>query len=266
MPDKRIENLAGYYDGINPEVAVLLRQASALIPDSRSSRRSVLGGYRKEYQDAIRLCQQGYPNRDLLMRLNQTRWQLNGARVGVKIEVPDLDYPQDEIDELAHLAVPRKLVYIPDQLETTPEGLVLASKMYPKMRTWVGKPDSALLKVTNGFNQGGWVHVEAGWETPLTDTTQSVLEEELTRLNQKYSAYVWKGQRLATYEIGSQDSMDLTGHYFDEQGWVRLLGSFDGGRVLRARFLSCGELDFYSGSGPQAHYPSLGGRFEGAKP
>lgn len=267
MPDRKIERLIAYYANTNPEVAERLRQANELVPQKTGGdRHSPSSEARDQYREAIRAFRQGPATKDTIMRLWQTGYNVLGLRVGSNFEVSDLNYFQDEIDGLAHMDPARKLVYVPDQLETTPEGLVYLSTMYPKMRAWVGKPDADLLRVTHGSNKGGWVHVEAGWKTPYTDTTQSGLEGELTKLNKEYPAYVWTGQRLATYEIGSQDSRGLTRHHFDEQGWVRLLGSFFDGRVLFAGFNVGGELDFGWGWDPLHRNPDLGGRFEGAKP
>lgn len=224
---------------------------------------------RDQFREAIRVFRQGSPTQDTLMRLWQTRYNVLGLRVGLKFEVPDLDYYQDEIEGLAHMSPARKLVYVADELEATPQGLVLLSRMYRKMRAAVEKPDTKLLEVTHISNKGGWVHVESNWQNLNTDTTQSDLENKLAALNEVYHAYIWSGQRLATYVIGSQDSHDLTRprpHYFDEGDWARLLGSFLDDKVLYAGFHSDGRLYFVWSWNPQDLGPYLSGRFEGTKP
>lgn len=175
----------------------------------------------------------------------------------LNIEVPDLDYSKDEIDELEHMSPKRKLIFGPDPFYQTPAGLILLNRIHPRM----GKPDTAFSKVTHGSNQGGWFHIEADWQTPFTNTTEESLGDAL----KDYQTYTWKGQRFPTYIIGSQDSYDLTRHYYDENGVVRLLGSFCDGGVVRAHFGPDGELGFRADWRPFGQRSRLGGRFEGAK-
>lgn len=207
---------------------------------------------------------------DLVQRYWQGRWNWLGRRIGLEtseLEIPEHGYYQDEIDGLEQEMSPRrKLAYGHDRFHQTPEGLVLLSRMHPKMRAWVDKLDVALSRITSGATEGGWFHIESAWRTPHTNTTQEDLENVLKGIAEDNKSYVWRGQRLTLYIIGSQDSKDLTGHYFDEDGWVRLLGSLVGGRVLRANFYSDGRLDFGWDWDPQDLGADLGGRFEGAKP
>lgn len=185
----------------------------------------------------------------------RTRWNVLGSRVGLKIEVSDSPYYQDEISDMEHLAVPRVPIYVPSQLTKTPEGLILLGKMHPNMRSWSTQEGTT---VKHTFNQSGWIDIESDWKTPHTNTTQKDLEN-LAKQNKL------RGQRLATYIIGSQNSYDLTGHYFDEEGWVRLLGSRYGGQFIRAGFRRDGYLSVGWRWDPQDQGPDLGGRFEGVK-
>lgn len=188
----------------------------------------------------------------------QSRWGVKGAVVGLQVMVPDCKeygYDKDVIEELANLEIPRKPIYVPDQLETTPEGLVMLGKMHPLMRCWATSEGTT---VKNTDHQGGWFDIESDWRTPYTRTSQTDLEN-IAKDNH------WKGQRLATYIVGSEDCYDLTGHYFDENGWVRLLGSQDEGRVVFAGFLQGGKL-FVDWDWLRDDVDvRLGGRFEGVK-
>ncbi|MDP3974277.1 MAG: hypothetical protein Q8P92_05600 [Candidatus Daviesbacteria bacterium] len=190
----------------------------------------------------------------------RTRWSVLGSKVGLKIEVPDSPYHRDEIVDMEHLQVPRAPIYMPSELTATPAGLILLGKMHPQMGSWVVKAGTP---VKHTDSRGGWFDIESGWQTPYTGTNRKDLEE-LAKQNH------WKGQRLTAYIIGSQNSKDLTGHYFDElgldkAGWVRLLGSRRKGEVGGARFYSDGSLGVYWIWSLDTRYPYLGGRFEGVK-
>lgn len=267
----RIEGLAGSCQGY-PEIAdELLRVAARArelgMPGGRySGDQRALGAARVAFLSLKREFLHQPHTPDLVQRYWEGRWNYLGRRVGLKLEVPDHGYFQDEIDGLEHMAVPRKLAYEPDQLDKTPEGLILLSKMHPKMRGWIDKPDLSLSRITSGATGGGWFHIESDWRTPCTNTTQEGLENVLKGMAEDNNSYAWRGQRLTLYIIGSQDSKVLTGHHFDEDGWVRLLGSFFDGKVLRACFDPHGKLYFLWYRDPQLQSSDLGGRFEGAKP
>lgn len=267
MSDRVIERRANQYRDTYPEVAALLDQANALLPeDLKRNRLSPSLEAKDQYKEAMRVFREDPLNRDTIMRLWQTRYDVLGSRVGLTIKVPDLDYYVDEIEGLAHMTLARGLVYVPDELMTTPQGLIYSNRMYPQMRNWVGKPDTDLALITHASNNGGWRHIESGCEMPFTDTTQAQLEANLADLRNGQPSYIWVGQRLITFIVGSQHSKAVWRHYFDETGWVRLLGSFDGGEVLSAYFGSSGKLYFHWYWYPEVHRPDLGGRFEGAKP
>lgn len=230
MSVDRLVNIERGFRGTYPDVADLLSSAIEKakelgVPGRYPRDQKALGTARADFLSLRRdfLHQPHTP--DLVQRYWEGRWNYLGRRVGLELEVPDHGYFQDEIDGLKHMAVPRKLAYVPDQLETTPEGLILLSKMHPKMRGWVDKSDTTLSKITSDVTGGGWFHIESDWRTPHTNTTQEGLENVLKGMAEDNKSYLWRGQRPALYIIGSQDSKDLTGHYFDEDGWVRLLGS-----------------------------------------
>lgn len=185
----------------------------------------------------------------------RTRWNVLGSRVGLKIKVSDTLYSLGEISDMKHLEVPRAPIYVPDELTKTPEGLILLGRMHPEMRSWATQEGTS---VTNTFNQSGWVDIESDWRMSHTRTTQKDLEDIAQQNN-------WRGQRLVTYIIGSRNSKDLTDHYFEEEGWVRLLGSRNDGGVVYARFFRDGDLLVSWNWDPQDQNPDLGGRFEGVK-
>lgn len=267
----RLVNAERDFRGDYPDVANMLLSAIEKarelgVPGRYPRDQRVLGNARADFLAVRREFLHQTHTPELVQRYWGGRWNYLGKRVGLELEVPDHGYSQDEIDELEHMAVPRKLAYVPDQLDKTPEGLILLSKMHPKMRGWVDNLGAALSRITSGATEGSWFHIESDWRTPHTNTTQKGLENILKGIAEDNKSYVWRGQRPALYIIGSQDSKDLTGHYFDESGWVRLLGSLFGGRVLSAYFNPDGGLYFLWHWHPQDQYSSLGGRFEGVKP
>lgn len=203
---------------------------------------------------------------DLVQRYWQKRWTWLGKRVGLELELPDHGYFQDEIDGLEHMSPRRKLAYGSDEVYQTPEGLIVLSKIHPKMRAWVGKPDTDLTRVTHSSNEGGWFHIESDWQIPFTDTTQEGAENKLEQLKKEFPGFIWRGGRLPAYIIGSEDGYDLNHHHYDEDGWVRLFESFFDGGVMKAGFDGSGELRFDGGWGPLNQYSDVGARFEGAKP
>ena len=170
---------------------------------------------------------------DLLTRYWQARWSRLGRLVGTAYEVPDSNFYQDEIEGLEHMSDPAKLLYLPDQLETTPEGLVLLGLMHPKMDHWSVKPTTS---VTYDRNGGGWGFIQSDVQTPYPDATEENLDQIINDLTRANPNLIWFGPRLATYIIGSQDSKDLTSHYFDENGWVFMAGAHTEKRLVRASF------------------------------
>lgn len=152
----------------------------------------------------------------------QDRWKAYGCLVNSEIKVPPCDRPYEEIVKLEISG--RKLIYVPKEL-TTPEGLVILGKMHPKMGLLPYKIEG----IVNKDEVSGWVDVEA---VPLAENRE-ISEKELLEKSKKEGRM---GMDLATYIIASQDSKDLTGEYFDETGWCRLLGSSKNDRTLGAGF------------------------------
>lgn len=232
MPGIRnIEALAAGFEEKYPAVAELLRgpvvtKALELgVPDRYPRDQKALDIARTQFMEVRREFKHSPHTPDLVQRYWQARWGYLGKRVGLQLEIPDHRYYQDEIEGLEHMSPKRKLAYGPDQFYQTPEGLVLLSVVHSKMRAWVDKPDTALSRVTHSSNKGGWFHIESEWQTPFTNTAQADLNDVLKEIAEANKPYIWKGQRLPIYIIGSQDSYDLVRHHFDENGLVRLLGS-----------------------------------------
>lgn len=201
---------------------------------------------------------------DLITRYWQARWNMLGKLVGLTYEVMDCDYYQDEIEGLEHLPEPRRLYYAPDQLETTPEGLILLGRMHPKMDHWTVKAGTS---VTYAHNQGGYFHMESSSQTPYLGSTELQLEEKLKDLAKIYPAYIWSGPRLANLIIASQDSDELIGNYFEESSWAYLLGfRSDSEELLHVGFSPTGRLRVPGNFNPKNHPEPTGARFEGYKP
>lgn len=276
MSVDKIEALAGQFTKQYPELAEMLRgpvitKARELeVPDRYPRDRRALGVARDEFVLVRKEFKANPHIPDLIQRYWQGRWNYLGRRVGLEtseLEIPDHGYFQDEINGLEQEMSPRrKLAYGHDRFYQTPEGLILLGRMHPKMRAWVGKPDTDLTRVTHSSNNGGWFHIESDWQTPFTDTTQKGAEGKLIQLRKEFPGFIWRGGRLPSYVIGSEDGYDLNRHHYDEDGWVRLLGSLVGGKVLNVSFGPGGKLGFDWNWYREDQRSDLGVRFEGAKP
>ena len=144
---------------------------------------------------------------------------------------------------------------MPDEIYTK-EGLVLLGGMFPKMRSWsVGEKTI----VTNDHDKGGSIDIEMDIDSPNRNTNERKALDILKKEGRK-------GQRLATFIVGSQFSRLLTGGYLEEGStWSRLPGSRNEGYVLNASFRSDGGLGVSWGLRSQDHDPNLGFRSEGVK-
>lgn len=272
----QIEALAGQFTEQYPELAEMLRgpvitKARELeVPDRYPRDRRALGVARAEFVAVRREFKVNPHTPDLIQRYWQGRWNYLGRRVGLEtseLEIPDNGYFQDEIDGLEQEMSPRrKLAYGHDRFYQTPQGLIDLSRIHPKMRAWVGKQDIDLTRVTHSSNNGGWFHIESDWQTPFTDTTQKDAEEKLAQLGKEFPGFIWRNGRLPSYVIGSEDGYDLNRHHYDEDGWVRVLGSLVVGRVLGVAFDPSGGLYFNWSWSRGDQDSGLGIRFEGAKP
>lgn len=272
----RYRGFAKRFQEKHPKLAELLRgpvvtKARELgVLDRYPRDRRALGVARDEFFVVRREFKTSPHTPDLVQRYWQGRWNYLGRRVGLstsELEIPEHGYFQDEIDGLEQEMLPRrKLAYGSDRFYQTPEGLIDLSRIHPKMRAWVDKPDTDLTRVTHSSNKGGWFHIESDWQAPFINTTQEGAEEVLEQLRKEFPSFTWRGGRLPSYMIASEDGYDLNRHHYDENGWVRLLGSFVDGRVVGAGFDGSGRLGFSRSWDPLDQDSGLGARFEGAKP
>lgn len=192
---------------------------------------------------------------ELVTAFWRTKLQVDGARVGLEIAVPDCNWTEEEIRrpmvDRKGKEVPGMMVYKPGEVT-----LPILGRMYRAMQNFSVAEDSP---VTDTHDTAGWVKVEATIDAPNLGTTQKDLEKFAEKTG-------YLGQGEATYILASQASKDLSGQYFDQGStWSRLLGSRGEGRVLCASFYSNGGLRVFWILGPQGRVSDLGGRSEEVK-
>ena len=183
----------------------------------------------------------------------QTIWTTWGESNNHAFQVPPCDRTSEGLRELQKEG--KAALLVPDEIYTK-EGLVLLGGMFPKIRGW---SVSGKTTVVNEDNNGGSIDIEMDIDSPNRDTNE---EQAMDML--KWEGR--KGQRFATFIIGSQFSKLLTRRYLDEGStWSRLPGSFSEGYILCVHSGSLGGLSVFSGLDWKAHNPDLGFRSEGRK-
>jgi len=186
--------------------------------------------------------------------------QVDGARAGLNIEVPDCDWTEEEIKrpmvDIEGNAVPGMMIYFPEQL-IGKEGKIHLEEMYPEMAN--SSMYDRSLSITDTHKTTGWIKVEAAIETPNRNTRQKALEAFA-----KKQGYL--GQRENAFILASKASKDLTGSCFGQRGTCcRLLGSPYAGRVMYALFNSDGNSYIFWLVSSEDQTPLLGARFEEVK-
>lgn len=190
---------------------------------------------------------------ELVTKTFQTIWQVRGESAGLEVVVAPCDRSAEELAELVKAR--RHIGYLPEQ-GMTQENRPLFAKMFPRLRSHSVQEENS---VTNEANRFGWFDYEASVDAPYLDTTEDQLKERIAadgRLEMNVSEYI----------VAGEDSKLFTGKFLDQGNtWARLLGSRLGGEVVRAYFLSDGDLVVSWGLVPQGHGPGLGGRSVGVK-
>ena len=124
------------------------------------------------------------------------------------------------------------------------------------MRNWPVREETT---VVNEDNNGGCIDIEMDIDSPYRNTNEEQAMDMLKNEGRR-------GQRFATFIIGSQFSKLLTRRYLDEgHTWSLLPGSRSEGYVLAVHSGSLGGLSVFSGLDWKAHNPDLGFRSEGRK-
>lgn len=177
----------------------------------------------------------------------QASWEYYGARIGLKIKVPECDRTMEEKRELEEKG--RKLIYVPPEL-STPKDLGLLNDMHTMLQL-----DTE--NIINEKDVSGWIDVEASPNTPRKRTTENELREQ-------YKNEGLMGMNLNVYIISSLENKYREGIYFDAGPWVRLLGSSKNGKVIDASFRADGSLGIDTPS-PETTNLFLGGRSMGVK-
>jgi len=176
---------------------------------------------------------------------------LENAGIDTVLTFTPCTYTQEELEKLE--AQGRRVGYLPPEVSTQEQRCLLGI-MFPEMQSHGVKEGNT---VTNEVSPSGWFDYEVAIDAPHLNTTEYALRKAMKKEDRL-------GMNLNQYIVASQDSKVLNGKYLDEVStWARLLGSRNGGRVVRAEFNGHGYLYVYSDLHPQDRHPRLGGRFVG---
>jgi len=205
----------------------------------------------------------------------RTRLEIDGARAGLNIRVPNCSWTQEEIGKpmlrrgsKEPIAIAGRMLYLPEEL-TGREGLIRLGKMYPQLTGRRAEGSYTLNEdtkenewVINSHDTYGWIRVEATSITPNRNTT----EEQLRIFANEHG---YDMQRESVYILASIASKDLTNHFFDEinikEKNRNLGGSHGGGGVIAACFYpEDGHLRVLLAVDPKQQDDHYGGRFEQA--
>lgn len=190
---------------------------------------------------------------ELVDKTWQAIWKTWGESINHAFDVPSCDRTPEELAKLQKEG--KAVLLVPDELYTK-EGLVLFGRMFPKMQSWSVREGTT---VTNDHNKGGSIDIEMDIASPNRDTNERQAIDILKKEERK-------GQRLATFIVGSQFSKLLTDRYLDEAPtWSRVHGSRSEDYVLHAGFYSGGYLRVRSNLYRENRNPGLGFRSEGVK-
>jgi len=204
-------------------------------------------------QQAILEYQKGPLTTELVDTTWQRIWKIWGESINHAFQVPSCDRTSEELVELQKEG--KAVLLVPDELYTK-EGLVRLGRIFPNMRSWSVSEETTVI---NDHDNGGAIAIEMAIDPPHRNTN----ETQALAILKKQGL---RGQRLATYIIGSQFSKLLTGRYLDEGSTSsRLLGSRRKDSVLSAGFVSSGFLGvgWFLESRDQSEH--LGFRSEGVK-
>ncbi len=113
--------------------------------------------------------------------------------------------------------------------------------MSPKMQSWSVSQGTSVI---NGDNKGGSIDIEMDIDSPNRNTNEKQTVDMLKKEGRK-------GQRLATFIIGSRFSKLLTDHYLDEGSTLsRLPGSRSEGdaffTLISTRMAACTSVGILS--------------------
>jgi hypothetical protein len=187
------------------------------------------------------------PTPEAVTELWKEFWSGAGAEVGIELTVERFPGTPKGLSE--HLRAGDMPIYVPVEVAGQ-EDRYLLGQMWPEMRSYSVERGNL---VSNEEPRSGWRYIEASLEAPHRRTTKQELSKALADLRRE-------GMNLTEYVIGAQMRRKLTGHYFDESTWSRLLGSREGGGVVRAGFGASGYLRVVPDWGSQGRHGGLGGR------
>ena len=186
-------------------------------------------------------------NPELLTQFMRSFWAETSQKIGKSIVVDKFPLTSKEIREEREKRG-RMAIFVPAEVSRVDLG-----RMFPKMESLTVQEGNLVVDIVNNF---GWLWIETSVDAPNRNTTESQLAEKFKKEGRV-------GQSLKTNIIGSQISKLLVGEYFDQgPTYSRLPGSCGGGRVLRAFFVSGGNLIVNSDLDPESCNEFFGGRSE----
>ncbi|MBI4091814.1 MAG: hypothetical protein HY427_01250 [Candidatus Levybacteria bacterium] len=270
MVQERLRAAKGLPENQDPTRQFAINQASRLLrvarvkdpgPKDSADRisRTRSRAPEQESQEAPRRTiaeyKQGVSTPELWTTYWQDKFQADGRRIGINLEVPDCDWTEEEIKRPMVDIRGERIdgIMVPVVSSIT---LPVLGRMYPAMQSRTVREDSP---VVDTHNTQGWIKVYGAGNAPNCNTGQAEAE--------KFAGE--KGYlpgREITYILGSQAKKDFSNEYFDQGAtWSWLPGSQIDGRLVNASFYPRGRLHALWHLNPDIPDQSYGWRFEEVK-
>jgi hypothetical protein len=137
-------------------------------------------------------------------------WHEAEERAGLSSSLALPDLPYSEVELTALRAKNRGIVMIPDEvLGRGPEGIKLFKRMFPDVPMVQTLWESENL--SNTYTGGGCIEIEMDRIVPYKARLNTEDADDILKNQGK------RGQRLATYLVGSLTNKAINDHYFDER-------------------------------------------------
>ncbi len=191
---------------------------------------------------------------EVLTRFNRAFYEAYGAKIGLKINTPDLQASEKDIKKTMPTVKGKRVkslaLYYPPELQGK-EGLVRLGRMF-NLESWSVQKDTPIVSTEI---PAVWLAVEGTVDAPNRNTR----EDDLAKHAPKHNLL---GQDLNLYILGSRFIKFLEDCHFDQGAtWSRLPASRDGGRLVGAHCPSDGVVLVDSRLNPDRRVPPLGARF-----
>ena len=180
------------------------------------------------------------------------KFQADGRRIGINLEVPDCDWTEEEIKRpmVDMRGVEIEGIMVPVIPNLT---LPVLGEMYPEMQSLTVAQDSP---VVDTHNTQGWIKVYGEVNAPNRNTGQAEAEKFAGKKG-------YLPGREITYILASQAKKDFGNKYLDQgDTWSWLPGSRIGDRLVGASFGLRGGLGACWGLNPDFPGQRYGWRFE----